>query len=352
MRYQLLALSGLLSAAAATAQHNTLTPAEVAAGYELLFNGQAVSSAGSGINWVTYQNGSEVNTGIEAGWKVFPADSAFGKDAQPRDIRSKKKYKDFSLSFDFWSNGNSGIYYRTLVAGGYGWETGVEFAIDNTTTILPWIRSGAAYELIVADPSTYKKDAWNTAKIIAISDSVEHWMNGAKVVAYKYWDAQWQRALSGQIPGLNGARSKWNNWDHFSRPTRGATSGYIQEGYLGIQGDHPGTSKFRNVKVATVTQWPTAIGGTDPKDRLAETTNLLKTRIGWIDHGNGATLKLDFTNPYQATVRDLSGKLSLPEIRASEPKSFTLNRADFRPGIYFVQVRIAGLALNKSYILR
>src|SRR5688500_1482159 len=120
MRHQLLVLSGLLSATASMAQHNTLTSAEVAAGYELLFNGSAVSTAGSGINWVTYQNGSETNTSIEAGWKVFPADSAFGKDAQPRDIRSKKKYKDFTLTFDFWSNGNSGIYYRTLVAGGFG----------------------------------------------------------------------------------------------------------------------------------------------------------------------------------------------------------------------------------------
>lgn len=338
----------------AMAQHNTLTPAEVAAGYELLFNGSAVSTAGSGIDWVTYADGNESNTNIEAGWKTFPADSAFGKDAQPRDIRSKKKFKDFTLSFDFWANGNAGVYYRTLVRGQFGWQTGVEFAIENNTTLASWILTGAAYELIPPPtPRNYRTANWNSAKIIAIGDSVEHWLNGVRIVSYKYWDSQWQAAMSGQIPGLTGQRSKWNNFPHFSRPTSGATSGYIQEGYLGIQGDHGGTVKFRNFKIAPLTQWPgTAVSIVDGKDRNADARGMLLSKIGWLDHGQGATLKLDFNSPYETTVSDVSGRALIKGVKAGEPKALNLDRASFRPGVYFVQVKTAGLVLNKTFTLR
>jgi hypothetical protein len=349
-------LLGFCAATGAFAQHNTLSQAEIAAGYELLFDGSTVSAAnGDGNHWVTFTQGSETNTKIESGWKVFPADSSFGKDGipgNPRDIRSKKKYKDFVAEFDFWSNGNSGIYYRSLVAGGFGWETGVEFAIENNTSLLSWIRSGAAYELIPASPENYRRGAWNSAKIIALGDSVEHWMNGSKVVAYKYWDAQWQRALSGQLPGLGGQRSKWNNWPHFSRPTRGATSGYIQEGYLGIQGDHAGISKFRNFKVAPITQWPIPVSLGEAPAKDADMQALLSRRIGWTDFGNGATVRFDFNAAYTATIRDISGRIRLPTFSASEPKALDLGRDSFGSGIYFIEVRIAGLTLKKPVTIR
>lgn len=349
-------LSSLLTIVPTTtmAQHNVLTPAEVAAGYELLFNGTAVSSAGSGIDWVTYADGNETNTGIEAGWKTFPTDSAFGKDAQPRDIRSKKKYKDFTLSFDFWANGNAGVYYRTLVKGQFGWQTGVEFAIENNTTLAPWILSGAAYELISPPaPRNYRTANWNSAKIIAIGDSVEHWLNGVRIVSYKYWDAQWQAAMSGQTPGLNGQRSKWNNFTHFCRPTDRATTGFIPEGYLGIQGDHAGIVKFRNFKVAPLTQWPgTVVSIADSHDRNADAKAMLLSRIGWSDQGQGATLKFDFSSPYEATVRDISGRALIPSFKAAESGTLFLDRATFRPGVYFIKVKTVGLTLSKTVTLR
>lgn len=353
MRYQTLTFIGLITATLAGAQHNTLTPAEQAAGYELLFDGKAISNAGNGVNWVTYSPGSETNTGIETGWKIFAADSAFGKDGvpgNPRDIRSKKKYKDFIAQFDFWTNGNSGFYYRTMVDGQYGWETGVEFAIEDNETLLPWIKSGAAYELIVANPSTYKKAAWNSVKVIAIADSVEHWMNGTKVVAYKYWDDQWTKAFNGQVTGVNGARSKWNGFNHFCRPTAGAKTGYIQEGYFGLQGDHPNTTKFRNFKVAPMTQWTTALG--DATDRNATARTVLMSRIGASETANGITLELDFKTPYVATIMDLTGRQCMQKVNASEPKSLALNRGEFKPGVYFLAVKVANTTLQKKLTLR
>ncbi len=353
MRYTFLALSGLMLASAVQAQNNTLTQAEIAAGYQLLFNGTSVSSGGNGIDWVTYQQGNDNSTTLEASWKVYPSDSAFGKEGNgPRDIRTKKKFKDFTAEFEFKTDGNSGFYYRTTVEYGYGWGTGVEYAIENNSTLLPWIRSGAAYELIAPAVGNYAgTNKWNTVKVIAIKDSVEHWLNGVKVVAFKYWDAQWQKALRGELPYTNGQRSKWDGFQTFCKPKTGSLN-YIDEGYFGLQGDHPGATKFRNFKVAPLTQWPfpVAIGSTQDKDAGVRATLLSRIEIRNI--GQETSLSVDFAKPYEVTVRDFKGRIVLPAVDGSDSKIIHLDRATFRSGIYFAQVKVAGMLLSKAFTIR
>jgi hypothetical protein len=83
-----LALAGLLSATALSAQAlNTLTPAEKAAGWKLLFDGKTTSG------WRGY-----MKPDLPAGWKVV--DGALTRVAQGGDILTTDKYKNFELVLD------------------------------------------------------------------------------------------------------------------------------------------------------------------------------------------------------------------------------------------------------------
>jgi hypothetical protein len=346
MKIKVLTLLCLVSAQALlAAQHNTLTEEEIAAGYELLFDGEDFNNS----HWVDYKQGVENNTGLDAGWKFYAADSAFGKDAEPSDIRSRKAYKDFELRFSFRTNGNSGIYYRETTAGREGWETGVEFAIDDDTTIRGWFCSGAAYELIPPAVSNYAgSNKWNSAKIIAVGDSVEHWMNGEKIAAYRYWDSQWDKALTGRLyPPI---RSKWNGFSKFCRPA-GSSTGYIPEGYIGLQGGHKGSVRFRDIKIAPMAQWASAIG--EPKAKAISAREALLNRITVRQARSGfLALHLDFIHPYEAAVKNFLGRPVIQAVYASEPRILNLDQTKFRSGIYIVQIKVDGFLLSKTIALK
>lgn len=151
-------------------------------------------------------------------------------------IVTKKKYWNFELKFDFKisHNGNSGIKYRTDDKG-----LGLEYQIiddvnyrDNKT---PSHRSCALYEIKAADET--KKDlgtagkTWNSGRILAVGNKIQHWINGNLVMEIDYNSEEWKKLFK---------KSKYfrKGFHHF-----GSTPGSIL-----IQ-DHQNTVSYKNVLI-------------------------------------------------------------------------------------------------------
>ncbi|MDB5048284.1 MAG: hypothetical protein JWO30_1355 [Fibrobacteres bacterium] len=227
----------------ARAEDNVLSPADVADGYSLLFDGTLASFKS---NWVDYVKGNATNTNLDSKW-ILDATChciTMGIGNAP-DIRSVKTYKDFELRMNFRIDNNQGIFYRSLLTGDRAWQTGVEYAINNVTN-LGKDNPGSAYDLYAPDPITYQlftTNKWNSVRIVVKGDSVEHWMNEKKVVGYKYHSPAFWEAYN---------VSKWNAENRLTNKVVGdRNSGYIEEGYLGLQGDHGGKWIIKDLKITT-----------------------------------------------------------------------------------------------------
>jgi hypothetical protein len=88
---------------------------------------------------------------------------------------------------------------------------------------------------MIAPPKGVVKPAgeWNQTRIVARGTHVEHWLNGKKIASYDVASPEWDAAIKA---------SKFS-------PTKYPNFGRAPKGYLGIQGDHPGTLKLRNIRI-------------------------------------------------------------------------------------------------------
>jgi hypothetical protein len=232
---------------AVRAEDNVLTPAEVAEGFRLMFDGTLASFK---ADWVDYIKGNTTNTTLDAKWVVDANLKAISlpSGSTNQDIRSTKMYKDFELRLNYRIDGNQGIYYRALQNTDRAWQTGIEYAINNVTN-LGKDNPGAAYD-IYAPPTPvpyylFNTAKWNSARIVVKGDSVEHWANGIKVVGFKYHSTAFWVAYN---------QSKWHPDDVLTNKvpkTQDVGSGYIEEGYLGFQGDHGGRWQIKDLKLTT-----------------------------------------------------------------------------------------------------
>lgn len=209
----------------------TLTDAEKAEGWKLLFDGTQESLD---ANFGKYPKGEKLT-----GWAVEEGTIAYkGKGAG--DIITKEQYDNFELELE-WKispGGNSGIFIRA----------GTEGAIYMTapeTQILdddkhpdgknPKTSAGALYALIpCSEKATKPVGEWNKVKIVANGKNVEHWLNGKKVVEYE-WGSE---ALKTLIAG-----SKFKSWNKFMT---------LDKGFIGLQ-DHGNPVWFRGIKVKPLT---------------------------------------------------------------------------------------------------
>lgn len=147
----------------------------------------------------------------------------------PSDIVTKKKYKNFEFSFD-WKiekGGNSGVKYRTRGS------LGLEYQImDDGGGGNPLHRAGGLYEL--AAPADARKlnppGEWNTSKIVADGNKIEHWLNGVKVVEIEYGSEDWKKRFGA---------SKYKDSEGFGD----------WEGPILLQGYLAFPAQFRNLRV-------------------------------------------------------------------------------------------------------
>lgn len=221
-------LSGvLLCAATGVAQRapNTLTPAQQAAGWHLLFDGHSTDG------WRGYKK-----QGAPAGWVV--KDGTLTKHGNADDIVTTSEYADFELTVDWKIGiaGNSGVFYRgTEEYDAIYWSAPEFQLLDDANTPDGKHRltaAGSVYGLYPSPAGIVRPAGeWNTTRIVVRGAHVEHWLNGHELFSYELWSPEWKARVKG---------SKFAPYPHY---------GMAKRGLIGIQGDHPGDLALRNIAI-------------------------------------------------------------------------------------------------------
>ena len=238
----------------APAAPNTLTAAEKAAGWQLLWDGKSFDG------WVGERNGCKAPP--EKGWKiekgvltVLPRKGI--KDGKWVDIPKEqaalggggdlvtvKDFRDFELSVDFrlTEAANSGIkyFYNQKQFKGTCEEYQIlhEAHPDSTKGRDGKCRRVASlYDMIPANAEPYVKPLgqWNTAKIVSKGNHVEHWLNGHKVLVYERGSAEFRAIV---------AQSKY-----VKEQKPGERWGEAPTGRIKLQDHSDSTVSFRNIKI-------------------------------------------------------------------------------------------------------
>ena len=215
---------------------NTLTEADEADGWMLLFDG--TSTAGwRGYNRESFPTlGWRVEDGVLLVEHTGTEESGFGGD-----IITEASFQNFELSVDFLltDTANSGIFYRVVEQDDTPiWHNAPEFQLlDDETYIamggmdMTTHLTGDNYDLHSAEVRpTNPIGEWNTARIVVDGSRVEHWLNGQKTVEYELWSDDWESRV---------ADSKFSGYPAYGRTQRGP---------VGLQ-DHGHMVKFRNIKI-------------------------------------------------------------------------------------------------------
>lgn len=205
---------------------NTLTAAEKAAGWKLLFDGQSLAG------WRGYKTET-----VGPGWKVI--DGALTLTAgKTGDVITQAEYGDFELTFEWKisSGGNSGVIYRAGLGDTAASRSGPEYQIlDNEKakdSAIPNHLAGSLYDLGPETPRHLPKPVgeWNSGRIVIRGWKIEHWLNGTKVIAADLASPEGKALVAG---------SKFKAWAKFATYPRG---------HIALQ-DHGDVVAYRSLKL-------------------------------------------------------------------------------------------------------
>lgn len=209
-----------------------LTEQQKAEGWQLLFDGQTTNG------WQIFK-ARENNT-----WEVIDGtlhckaldETVTGVGDKRADIMTTDEYENFELSFD-WKigvQGNSGVMFRVTEEFEQPYYSGPEFQLmddagfpNETANHL----NGSNYGMHPAGKTNTKPAGeWNTSKLVANKNHVEHWLNGDKVVEYELNSPEWMAIKKA---------GKWNE---------AARYGAASKVHIVLQ-DHGSEAWFRNVMI-------------------------------------------------------------------------------------------------------
>jgi arylsulfatase A len=129
---------------------------------------------------------------VSKGWTI--TDGVVFRKGGDKDIITKEKFRDFSLSFQWKISaaGNSGIKYRTR--GNLGLEYQILDDANHRDNKIPSHRAGSLYDLVPAPENKPIRAVgeWNRGKIVAMENVIEHWMNGKKIISVFWGTKEWQ----------------------------------------------------------------------------------------------------------------------------------------------------------------
>lgn len=242
---------------------NTLTRAEIADGWQLLFNGENLDG------WRSYNEPALTGDG----WQVVDGTieaTGVGSDANGY-IVTDKVFENFDLKWE-WKiskGGNSGMIYHVVERPDFlvPYITGPEYQIIDDVNyaemnggyiLEPWQRCAVDYAMYVPDFETRElKPAgeWNQSEIIFDNGHVTYLLNGKVTVEFDAWTPDWfARKDSG----------KWAVAPEYGLSRRGA---------ICIQ-DHGYPAWFRNLKVKEL-----------PAKETEEDLFNGKDLTGWVNYG-------------------------------------------------------------------
>lgn len=229
-------------AGAAVAQHNTLSEAEITAGWQLLFDGHSLDG------WKHYGHDGEIELwSVEEGTLTLaPRNFELLRmilaeiTGSPRNdlVYHKQSFENFELSVE-WKiapDGNSGIFYLVGDEADYPERmNGLEMQVlDNeghTDGSIVSHRAGDLYDLKAsAIETTQAPGEWNHAVVRVLDNKIEHWLNGKLLLSITRLSPEWREAV---------ASSKFSD-----RPGYGE----ISSGYVALQ-DHQNEVSYRNIKI-------------------------------------------------------------------------------------------------------
>src|SRR5687768_5822202 len=185
---------------------NALTPEEQAAGWKLLFDGRQLI----GLRGWQKPNPLQAGWKIERGALVLPKEIRSSGKMTGGDLATTTAYDDFELSFE-WKisvSGNSGILY--FARGGLGQKpAGFEFQLIDDVHHPdglkggPLRQTGALYGILpapkVGEKNLHEPGQWNEGRLVVQGEHVEHWINGAKVLAYDLGPELLQAAQAAKV---------------------------------------------------------------------------------------------------------------------------------------------------------
>jgi hypothetical protein len=219
------------SRVAAATDQNTLSPAERAAGWRLLFDG--VTTKG----WHTFGQNRVV------GWEVVGGELiALGQGGDHgNDIVTDEEFENFELAIE-WKlspQANSGIFFN-VVETGYDvpYATGPEYQLLDDDgwpdKLEEWQHTAANYAMHPPSVKAAKPvGQWNQTRLVVDHGHVQHWLNGVKVVEYDLWTPDWERRVKA---------GKWKDYPGYGRAKRGR---------IGLQ-DHGNKIYFRSIRIRTL----------------------------------------------------------------------------------------------------
>jgi hypothetical protein len=214
----------------ASATPNTLTAAESAAGWRLLFDGRTLTGwRGFGMSGPPAGHWTVEDGSIK---KIATKDVPMvnGKRVPGGDLMTDRLYHNFELEWDWKISpvGNTGLKYNVSealsLAGG---KTAAELSpstAQNRAALgfeyqmidddrhsdgkLPTHRSSALYDLIAPNENKHINPVgeWNHSKLVFNGNHGEHWLNGLKVLEYELGSPSMNAALAASkykvIPGF------------------------------------------------------------------------------------------------------------------------------------------------------
>ena len=209
-------------------EHNSLSAADRALGWELLFDGTSMSQ------WRQYKKES-----LE-GWTVENNEMiALGIEGLSADIITRDTFRNFELSLE-WKiskGGNSGIFFHVQEEDhlSYIYESGPEYQLLDdqayTEQAEDWQLSGANYAMHPPMVKTNLQPGnYNHTRLIVDEGRVQHWLNDVLVVDYQLWTEEWDQLKKS---------GKWKDYPDY---------GKYGVGHIELQ-DHGNKIHFRNIKI-------------------------------------------------------------------------------------------------------
>ena len=218
--------SSTQSASSSTASGGTsLTAEQRAAGWRSLFDGSSTNA------WRGYKEQA-----FPTGWQIV--DGVLTKTGSVADIMTRDQFGNFELALDWklGKGGNAGIFYRGTEEYDHIYWSAPEYQLlddpnhpDGQSRLTS---AGADYGLYpsragVVNPA----DQWNSTLIVANGKTVQHWLNGQKLLEYELGSPDWQAKVKA---------SKFVAYPNY---------GLAPKGYIAIQGDHDGALSIRNARI-------------------------------------------------------------------------------------------------------